>query len=54
MMLKRIFGPQGKEVAGGWNTMHNDGLHESYVSRNIRVIISRKMRWEMHVDGKCI
>jgi hypothetical protein len=27
-MLRRILGPNGEEVAGGWRRLHNEGLHE--------------------------
>jgi hypothetical protein len=26
--LRRIFGPRGKEGAGGWRRPHNEGLHK--------------------------
>jgi hypothetical protein len=30
-----IFGPERKEVAGGWKRLHNEELHEFYDSFNI-------------------
>jgi hypothetical protein len=48
-MMKRIFGPKRKEVAGGWRRLHNEELHTLYASRNIRVIMSRRMRWVGYV-----
>jgi hypothetical protein len=49
-MLRRIFGPKREEVVGGWRKLHNEELHNIYASPNIiRVIKSRKMRWEGHV-----
>jgi hypothetical protein len=46
----RIFGPKREEVAGGWRRLHNEELHKLYASPNIvRVINSRKIRWEGHV-----
>jgi hypothetical protein len=49
-VLRRIFGPKREEVTGGWRRLHNEELHESYVSTNvIRVIKSRRMRWNGHV-----
>jgi hypothetical protein len=47
-MLRRIFGPK-EEMAGG-RSLHNEELHNRYASPNIiRVIRSRKMKWEGHV-----
>jgi hypothetical protein len=49
-MLKRIFGPKRNEVIGGWRKLHNEELHNLYSSPTmIRMIESRKMRWEGHV-----
>jgi hypothetical protein len=49
-VLRRIFRPKREKVAGGWRRLHNEELHDLYVSRNIiRVIKSRKMRWSGHV-----
>jgi hypothetical protein len=58
-VLRRIFGPKREEVAGGWRRLHNDELHNLYVSPNvISVIQKRRMRWDEHVvstgDEKCI
>jgi hypothetical protein len=37
-------------VAGGWRRMHNEELHNLYVSPNIiRVIEQRSMRWAGYV-----
>jgi hypothetical protein len=37
-------------IAGGWRTLHNEGLHNLYASPNIiRVIKSRRMKWAGHV-----
>jgi hypothetical protein len=47
--LRRIFGPK-REEDGSWRKLHNDELHGMYSSPNIvRVIKSRRMRWEGHV-----
>jgi len=49
-VLKRIFGPQRVDVAGGWRRLHNEELHNLYISPNIiRVIKSRRMKWAGHV-----
>jgi hypothetical protein len=43
-VLRRIFGPKGEEVVGGWRRLLNEELHNLYTSPNIiRVIKSRKM-----------
>jgi hypothetical protein len=41
---KRIFGSKSKEVAGCWRRLHNTTF-----SPIIRMIKSRRMRWEEHV-----
>jgi len=47
----RIFGPERKEVAGGWKTLHSNELHDVYSAPNIiRVLRSRRMRWAGHVE----
>jgi hypothetical protein len=49
-VLRRIFRPNRREVAGGCKTLHNDEFHNLYASPNIiRVIKSRRMRWARHV-----
>jgi hypothetical protein len=57
-MLRRIFGPK-REEDGSWRKLHNDELHNLHSSPNIvRVIKSRRMRWEGHVarrgEGRCV
>jgi hypothetical protein len=50
--LRRIFGPNGEEVVGGWRRLRNEELHNLYASpHNIRVIKSRSMRLARHVAG---
>jgi len=49
-MLKRIFGRERGEVAGGWRGLHNEELHNLYTYLNIvRVPNSRKKIWTRHV-----
>jgi hypothetical protein len=50
MELRKTFGIKTKEVAGEWRRLHNEELHNLYVSPDIvRVIQLRRMRWEGHV-----
>jgi hypothetical protein len=52
-VLRTIYGPKRKEMAGGWRRLHNEELHNLYASPNIiRVINSRTMRWARHVARK--
>jgi hypothetical protein len=45
-VLRRIFGPKKDEVTGGWGKLHNEFLHNLYLSSSIiRMIKSRRMRW---------
>jgi hypothetical protein len=44
-VLRRIFGPKGDEVLGGWRKEHNEELHNLYCSLNIiRLMEARRMR----------
>jgi len=50
MVLRRIFGLRRDEVTGEWRRLHNEELNDLYCSPNIvRVIQSRRMRWDGHV-----
>jgi hypothetical protein len=50
MVLRRIFGPKRDEVTGDWRKLHNEELHNLYISPNIiRMIKSRRMRGAGHV-----
>jgi hypothetical protein len=45
-VLKRIFGSKNEGVTGGWRKLHNEELHNLYLSPGkFRFIKSRKMRW---------
>jgi len=49
-VLRRIFGSKRDEVIGEWRKLHNVELNGLYCSPNtVRVIRSRRMRWEGHV-----
>jgi hypothetical protein len=49
-VLRRIFGLKRDEVKGGWRKLHNEELHDLYLSPSIiRIIKSRRMRWVRHV-----
>jgi hypothetical protein len=51
-VLSRIFGPKRDEVIGGWKKLHNEELHNLHSSPStIRLITSRRRRWEGHVTG---
>jgi hypothetical protein len=52
-VLRRIFGSKRDEVTGGWRKLHNEELHNLYSSPSIiRMIKSRRMKWEGHVVRK--
>jgi hypothetical protein len=47
---RRIFGPEGDEVMGGLRKLHYEQLRNLYSSSStIRMIKSRRMRWERYV-----
>jgi len=48
-MLWGLCGPQREIVTGGWRRLHNEELHNLYISPHIRVIKSRRMKWAVHV-----
>jgi hypothetical protein len=49
-VLRRIFGLKRDEVTGEWRKLHIEELHDLYSSPSIiRIIKSRRMRWEGHV-----
>jgi hypothetical protein len=51
-VLRRILGLKRDEVTGEWRKLHNEKLRDLYSSPSIiRMIMSRRMRWEGHVAG---
>jgi hypothetical protein len=49
-VLKRIFGPKGDEVTGGWRKPRYEELHNLYsLPSIIRMTKSRRIRWVGHV-----
>jgi hypothetical protein len=38
-MLRRIFGPKGNDIVGGWRKMHDEELHNFNSSANVITII---------------
>jgi hypothetical protein len=47
---RRIFGPKREDMAGGWRRLHNEELHNLYISPYIiRIIKSRSMIPVEHV-----
>ena len=47
--LRKELGPKVVEVRGDWRRLHNEKLHELYLSPNIRMVKSRRMWWTGHV-----
>jgi hypothetical protein len=48
-VLRKVFGPKRDEVTGEWIKLHNEDLHDLHSSpTTVRVIKSRRMRWERH------
>jgi hypothetical protein len=48
--VRRMFGPKGDEVTGGWRKLYNEELRDLYSSPSIiRIIKVRNMRWVGHV-----
>jgi hypothetical protein len=51
-VLRRIFGPKRDGVMGDWRKLHNEKLHNLYLSPDIiRQVKSRRMRWVGHVES---
>jgi hypothetical protein len=49
-VLRRIFGPKGDKVTGGWRKLHKEKIYNLSSSPSIiRAIKSRKMKWAGHV-----
>jgi hypothetical protein len=49
-VLRGVLWPKRDEVTGEWRKIHNEELNDLYSLPNIvRVVKSRRMRWEGHV-----
>jgi hypothetical protein len=49
-VLRRIYGPKRDKVTEGWIKLHKEQFHDLYSSSSIiRIMKSRRMRWEGHV-----
>jgi hypothetical protein len=49
-VLRRISRPKRGEVVGGWRRLHNEELHNLYITPNIIMVIkSRRTRWAGHI-----
>jgi hypothetical protein len=49
-VLRRIFGQKRDEVTSEWRKLHSKELRDLYSSPSIiRIIKSRRMKWEGHV-----
>jgi hypothetical protein len=49
-VLRRIFGPKGDEVTGGWRKLRTEELRDLYpFPSKVRIIKSGRMRWAGHV-----
>jgi hypothetical protein len=49
MKRRKIFWFTKGEVRGEWRRLQNEEVHDMYVSSDIRVIYSGRMRWAGHV-----
>jgi hypothetical protein len=48
-VLRGVFGPDRKEVAGGWRRLHNEELRNLYASPSIIRVTESRMRWAENV-----
>jgi hypothetical protein len=48
-VLRSMLEPEMEEVVGGWRRLHNEELHNLYVSPNVIRGIKSMMRWAGHV-----
>jgi hypothetical protein len=48
-VLRKIFGAKRDEVTREWRRLHNEELCDLYLSPNIRMIKSGRLRWAGHV-----
>ena len=48
-LLRKISGPQRKEVTGKWRKLYNKELHDLYFSPNIMWVLNQGVSWVGHV-----
>jgi hypothetical protein len=41
-VLREIFGPDRKEMIGGWRKLNNEGLHNLYALQNVIGVIKSR------------
>jgi hypothetical protein len=52
--LRRIFGPKGDGVSGGWRKFQNEQIHNSCSSPGVRKIKSMRFRWTGYVQRSAL
>jgi hypothetical protein len=45
---RRIVGPNRKKMVAYWRRLHDEELHNLYISSHIIRVINPRMRWAMH------
>jgi hypothetical protein len=50
-VLKRIFGPKRHEVTRGWRKLHNEELHNLYISPSIIIVKEDEMGMVFSTNG---
>jgi len=49
MMLRKIFEPNRKDLAGGWRQLHTETLHSFCCLSSIIRVINSSMKWAGYV-----
>jgi len=50
-VLRKIFGLKRERVTADWRRLQGVEIHNLYVSQNLRVIRSRRRKWEGYMVG---